>query len=344
MKKIISLASALALIFSLTACGNNSSDPNSSNKNPSNSNQTSGESITINVGHFGSEATAVQEGCLAMKDYLETNSNGAITVNVYPNNSMGSDDELCQMVQSGNIQMTLANSIIVNYIPNAVIHDLFYNFDNIDDVKAKFMEDEDFLSTMREVYAKEGFYLAGYSVHGFRATTANKPIYAPEDLKGLTFRVMQNDFHIKGWQSMGATPTPFNFSELYTALQQGTVDAQENPVETIYSAKLYEQQKYITKTNHLQQTQQWVVNLDFYNSLSEEHKALFDEVVKIGCNTATNSALAKEAEWSQEIEDFGCTFVDLTDEQRQVFRDAAQPEREAIKAAVDPAVWDTYTA
>lgn len=343
MKRIISLVAALALVLGMAACGSPSSAPASSGAS-SPSGSSVGETVTINIGHFGSETTAVQMGCLAMKDYLESNSNGGIVVNVYPSNSMGSDDELCQMVQSGNIQMTLANSIIVNYIPDAVIHDLFYNFDNIDDVKAKFVEDENFLSTMRKVYAESGFYLAGYSVHGFRTTTANKPIYTPEDLKGLTFRVMQNDFHIQAWQNMGATPTPFNFSELYTALQQGTVDAQENPVETIYSAKLYEQQKYITKTNHLQQTQQWVVNLDFYNNLSDEYRKLFDEAVKIGCDTATENALAKEAEWSKEIEDYGCTFVDLSEEQIQVFREASAPERDAIKAAVRPEVWEAYTA
>lgn len=125
----------------------------------------SGETITINIGHGGAESTAQQVGCLALKDYMEKNSNGAFTVNIYPNNSMGNDDELCQMVQSGNLEMCLANSIIVNYVNDGVIYDLFYNFNNIEDVKKKYMEDENFLNVMREKYSAAGFYLGGYSVH-----------------------------------------------------------------------------------------------------------------------------------------------------------------------------------
>lgn len=116
--------------------------------------------------------------------------------------------------------MCLANSIIVNYVKDATIYDLFYNFDNIEEVKNKYMKDQNFLKTMREKYKNAGIYLGGFSVHGFRQSTANKPLKTPDDLKGLTFRVMQNDYHIEAWKDMGATPTPFSFSELYTALQQ----------------------------------------------------------------------------------------------------------------------------
>ena len=285
MKKLIALTLSVTMILSLSACGKKEQIPSN---NASNNSDNTGKTYSIDIGHGGAESTAQQVGCLALKDYLENNSNGVFTVNVYPSNSVGSDDELCQMVQNGNIAMCLANSVILNYVPDAAIYDLFMRFNNIDDVKAKYTEDENFLAVMREKYAKANFYLGGFSVHGFRQTTANKPIYSPEDLKGLTFRVMQNDLHIQGWQCMGATPTPFAFNELYTALQQGTVDAQENPIELIYSQKFYEQQKYITLTNHLQQTQQWLVNLDFYNSLSDENKAILDA----GIAAATEAALS----------------------------------------------------
>lgn len=345
MKKLIALTLALTMALSLAACGSSSSPSAPKASGSASTNQAAGsdgETYTINIGHGGAESTAQQVGCLALKDYLE--ANGPFTVNIYPNNSMGNDDELCQMVQSGNLEMCLANSIIVNYVPDAVIYDLFYNFNDIEAVKAKFMEDENFLNVMREKYAEAGFYLGGYSVHGFRVATANKAITSPADLKGLTFRVMQNDYHIQAWQCMGATPTPFSFSELYTALQQKTIDAQENPIELIYSQKFYEQQSYITKTNHLQQTQQWLVSLDFYNNLSDENKAVLDAGIAAACEAATSYALDNEAAWAKEIEDSGCTIVDLTDEQRQVFKDAVAPEWETIQAAVAPEVWEAYTA
>lgn len=231
LKKIVGLVAGVMLMFSLAGCGGLSNE---------NKSATGGQNIAISIGHGGAESTAQQIGCLALKKSLEEQSKGRITVNIYPNNSMGNDDELVQMVQNGNLQMCLANSIIVNYVKDATIYDLFYNFDNIEEVKNKYMKDQNFLKTMREKYKNAGIYLGGFSVHGFRQSTANKPLKTPDDLKGLTFRVMQNDYHIEAWKDMGATPTPFSFSELYTALQQKTVDAQENPIELIYSQKFYE--------------------------------------------------------------------------------------------------------
>ena len=339
MKKALAFVLAAVMSLSLAACGSSTpaaSAPAGSTAAPA------GESYTINIGHGGAESTAQQVGCLALKDYLE--SHGNFTVNVYGNNSMGNDDELCQMVQGGNLEMCLANSIIVNYVPDAVVYDTFYNFEDIDAVKAKYMEDENFLGIMREKYAEAGFYLGGYSGHGFRVATANKALTCPDDLKGLTFRVMQNDFHIEAWQDMGATPTPFSFSELYTALQQGTIDAQENPIELIYSQKFYEQQNTITLTNHLQQCQQWLMNPDFYNALSDENKAIVDAGIQAACEAATSYALDNEAAWTQEIKDYGCSVVELTPEQMQVFKDAVAPEWESVQAKVSPEVWEAYTA
>lgn len=339
MKKGLMSVTALILSLSLSACGSSPGAADAGSSAPAASEGT----VTINIGHGGAESTAQQVGCLALKEYLEANSNGALQVNIYPNNSMGNDDELCQMVQSGNLEMCLANSIIVNYVNDGVIYDLFYNFNSIDDVKEKFTNDADFLNVMREKYTEAGFWLGGFSVHGFRVATANKPITSPDELKGLTFRVMQNDLHIEGWQCMGATPTPFSFSELYTALQQKTIDAQENPIELIYSQKFYEQQSHITKTNHLQQTQQWLVSQDFYDGLSEENRAVLDAGIAAACEAATNYALDNEEKWTAEIEEYGCTIVELDDAQREAFKAAVAPEWESVKAKVAPEVWAAYT-
>lgn len=154
---------------------------------------------------------------------------------------------------------------------------------------------------------------------------------------------VSNPLILEAWKDMGATPTPFSFSELYTALQQKTVDAQENPIELIYSQKFYEQQKYITLTNHLQQTQQWLVSQKFYDSLSDDDKKILDKAIQDACAAATNYALDNEAKWSSEIEKYGCTFVKLTPEEQKAFKDRVKPEWDKIKAQVSPDVWDAYT-
>ena len=121
-KKYFMTGMAIMMTLSLAACGGSASSGQAGDSGSTQAaadsdsgSSASGETVTINIGHGGAESTAQQVGCLALKDYLEENSGGAMTVNIYPNNSMGNDDELCQMVQSGNLEMCLANSIIVNY-------------------------------------------------------------------------------------------------------------------------------------------------------------------------------------------------------------------------------------
>lgn len=340
MKKALAFVLAAVMSLSLAACGGSStpaaSAPAGSTAAPA------GESYTINIGHGGAESTAQQVGCLALKDYLE--SHGNFTVNVYGNNSMGNDDELCQMVQGGNLEMCLANSIIVNYVPDAVVYDTFYNFEDIDAVKAKYMEDENFLSIMREKYAEAGFYLGGYSVHGFRVATANKALTCPDDLKGLTFRVMQNDLHIEAWQDMGATPTPFSFSELYTALQQGTVDGQENGIALTYSMGFNEIVKYMTYLPHIYDPYIVVMSKDAWNRLPADLQALMEEYGAKYCQYEREFNLQNEKDYMAEMEAKGLTVYYPTAEEKQLFVDATAGVEASVREKVGDELVDSFKA
>ncbi|MCD8139249.1 MAG: TRAP transporter substrate-binding protein DctP [Planctomycetaceae bacterium] len=103
----------------------------------------------------------------------------------------------------------------------------------------------------------------GYTENGFRQLTANKPIMKPEDLAGIKLRVMENKIQMATWRTLGANPTPVSFGELFTALQQRTVDAQENPFELIYTNKFYEVQNYVMTTNHIYTPMPIFMNLEF---------------------------------------------------------------------------------
>ena len=157
-----------------------------------------------------------------------------------------------------------------------------FAFATIDEIDKTF-KDPEFVKALGAEYEKAGFHLLGISNLGFRITTANKAIMTPEDLKGLTIRTMENKNHIEMWRKLGANPTPLAFNELYTALQQGTVDGQENPMELIYTQKYFEQQTDISKTNHIPHCLCWVMNLAQYDSLTDEQKkqiAALDELYR----------------------------------------------------------------
>lgn len=332
-KSIFSIVLLIVLSLVVVGC----------NKDSKKSDDQSGEGpIVINFGHGGSEETAQQVGALKLKEYIEENSDGRIKVNVYPNNQIGNDRELAESVQGGSLEMCLANSVQVNFVPDSIVYDLYFNFKDIDSAINKFRNDEDFYNVMSKKYEDVGYHLGGFSVHGFREITSNKPIKTPDDFEGLTFRTQENTYHILGFKCLGANPTPFAFNELYTALQQGTVDAQENPIELIYSQKFYEQQKYITLTNHQQQVQTWLMNLEFYNNLPDDLKKVVDEGIKSGCDAAQEYALSMEDEWKKVISDHGVTFIELTDDEYNAFKEKVKPQWDEIEKKVDKDVWEAY--
>ena len=119
---------------------------------------------------------------------------------------------------------------------------------------------------MEKVYQKGGYKLLGYADQGFRVMSTNKNVKSIKDFKGQKIRTMENSYHLKFWKTLGANPTPMTFSEVYIGLQQGTIDAQENPYEVIVSSKLYEQQDYVVETNHLPHYISLIVSDEFYNS------------------------------------------------------------------------------
>ena len=357
MKKIFALALALSLSLSLAACGNNSGSGSGTTPPPADNSSSADKSggttttpapannVTLKLGFSTNEEDPRALGAKQFKEEVESKTNGAVTIEIYPSGQLGGDADLINSISldSGTVDIIITDaSNFATYEPKMGISALPFQF-------ADFEEAWAFMDSAIEAEAEAGLIpqnmrvLAHYC-NGFRCVTNSKgPVESPADMKGMLIRTPENPVIMATMTAMGANPQPLAFNVLYQALKQGTYDAQENPIELIYSQKFYEQQSHINLTNHLQQTQQWLVNLDFYNNLSDENKAVLDAGIQAACDAATNYALDNEAAWSQEIKEHGCTFVELTDEQRAAFQEAVAPEWESIKTAVAPEVWDAYT-
>ena len=155
-------------------------------------------------------------------------------------------------------------------------------------------------------------------------------------MKNLKIRVMENQILLAGWKTLGCNPTPVAFTEVFTSLQQGAIDAQENPMDLIYMMKFYEAQKYIVETNHLLQPAPIVMNKAIFESLPEEYQTILTE-------EANNAGLYQreigpqfEAEYRQAAEDAGVTYIELTDEQRDEFRAQLGPVYDMVIEASGP--------
>ena len=196
---------------------------------------------TIKVGTIVSES---HPDYICMKDvfkpYVEKNSNGKIKVELYPNSQLGGDREMSESVQLGTIQIALpATSAIAGFDKRFQVLDLPFLFKSRESA-FKALDGE--LGKKLDSYlAPLGFANLGYFENGFRhVTNSRKAVYTPADMKGLKLRTMENPMHIAFFKLLGANPTPMNFGELYTALQQKTVDGEENPVaivETVVDKK-----------------------------------------------------------------------------------------------------------
>lgn len=351
VKKILVLLLVGVVLTTLVACNNSTNAPADTEDNSEGNleddskdaaeNTSNGDNV-ITFAHVSAESTSTHQGALKFKELVEENSNGELKVDIYPNAQLGGDRELIEGTQNNQMTMMISSPAPqVNFVKSATIFDLPFVFRDLDHGRAV-LDDPDFMEAIGSEYEKSGFEYLGASGQGFRTLTANKKITSPEDLKGVTIRTMENKYHMETWNKLGANATPLPFNELYTALQQGVADAQENPVELVHSQKFYEQQDYIMNINHILQTNTWIMNKDFYNGLSEELQKVVDEAAKEAIDFTNEYNDKNEAKYIKDIEDYGCEFIELTPEQLSKFSEKCESVYNMIKEDTEPEVYETY--
>ena len=172
-----------------------------------------------------------------------------------------------------------------------------------------------------------GIHCLGYSYNGLRSMTNNvRPITKPEDLKGLKMRVMENQVFIDFFNTLGASATPMGFNELFTGLQQNTVDGQENPPSLIYASKFQEVQKYISTTEHIYDFCGIVINRNFYEGMDEQARKILDDAVQTKLIDEQRSMeLDNNDEYLKKLQEEGMELTELTAEERKAFADKVAP-------------------
>ena len=282
--RLTAIALSLALAVLSSGCGQTVSSSMSPAPSETEASSTSGDvvttstdKITIIWSHNASEKTAAHQVALRFKELVEARSGGNITVDLYPNGDLGTVPENDQALREGTIQINSGTSgglvdMSLSYFdaPNLVT--------SMDDAMKTFAPGTELRKETEKRYEALGMKVLSFVPMGFRVTSSNRPVRSYDDLKGLKIRTLENPVPISYWSSWGASPTPIAFSELYIALQQGLVEAQENTYDTIVSSKLYEQQKYIINTNHVVMWGGVYMNLDFYNSLPDDYRKMIDDV------------------------------------------------------------------
>ena len=251
--------------------------------------------------------------------YLEKEAPGRIKVEFYFNAQLGGDREMVEMCQMGALGMDCSTpSTLSGFDKRFQVLGLPYLFP--DKATAFSALDGELGQTLDSYLPAINLYNLGYFENGFRNVTNNKkPIESMEDMSGLKIRTQENPMHIAFFRAIGANPTPINWGELYSALQQGTVVAQENPLVLIEEARFYEVQKYVSMTRQVYEPTMLITSKIWFDSLPEDLQKVVREAGRLFC--AAERELINEEEkaaWGK-LEKHGMKINELAPEQLKVF-------------------------
>ena len=250
---------------------------------------------------------------------IKKRTNGRYEIQVFPASSLGKESDINQGLQLGTVDIILtgASFAAASYKPLAISYFPFIFRDAEHQLK---YANSDVFRELAAGYDKaSGNHIVALNYYGARHVTSNKPVAKPDDMKGLKIRVPDAPAYLAFPKALGANPTPIAFAEVYLALQNGTVDAQENPLPTIEAKKFYEVQKNISLTGHIIDSLLTVVSGQTWNKLSDADKKIFTEVMEEAGDKAGREIAASELRLVDEFKKKGNNVIVVD---KNAFRDA----------------------
>lgn len=247
---------------------------------------------------------------------VEKRTNGRYKIQTFYGGALGAEREAIEAVQLGTQELTWTSTgPIPNFVPEVKILDVPFLFK--DYAHARAVLDGPIGQEMLKKFESKGFKALAWGENGFRHMTNNKrPINIPEDMKGLKMRTMENPVHIQAYKGFGIIPTPMAFTEVFTALQQGTVDGQENPLSVIVANKFDQVQKHLTLTGHVYSPGVFLMNKAAFDKLSDADKQHFLEAAKVAAKANRDRVDADERTAVADLRAKGMQVVDKVDKSK----------------------------
>lgn len=308
--------------------------------------------MTVKFGHVAPPFHGQAKGIDAFAAYVKEKTGGEIEIKTFPFGQLGGETSLAEQVQSGTLEMaSVSTAILQNAVPQVAVMDLPFVFPDRKTAYAV-IDDPEVLAKLCSYLPDKGFVGIGWTENEFRdITNTKREIRKPEDLKGLKIRVMNSPIYIDTFKQLGASPTDLPFPEIYSALQNGTIDAQENPLMTSILIKATEITKFATKTSHILTECIIVVTPDFWNKLKPEQQNIFREAARvcIKVNREVDAALEKKLPQSGlSVEEYcaknNVKVTTLTPEERDAFKNAMQQVWAKYREKIGPEVFDFFLA
>ena len=295
--------------------------------------------ITLKLGHLANEDNSWHKGAVKFADEVKALTNGKVEVKVFPNDSLGKEMDLINGMQLGTADMTITGESLQNWAPKAALLAIPYAFKNMADMDKAVngpLGDE----IKKEITEKAKVIPLAYFARGPRNLTSNKPIKSVDDVKGLKMRVPNVPVFMQFWRGVNAQPTPMAFGEVFTSLQTGVIEAQENPLALIKSASFFEVQKYVNRTEHVRSWIYLAISEKSYNKLNTEQKAAVQEAAKRAQAYERQIMVADEQKLESELKAKGMTFVET--DQSSFAKKAKEAVLAAAKEELKPTILKLY--
>ena len=296
------------------------------------------EAAKVKYGHVAPTFHGQSRAAEAFADHVREKTGGRIDIATFPMGQLGSERSMASQVQSGSLQIaSITTAVLQNFVSEVAILDMPFLFPDRKTAYAV-LDDPAVQEKIFSYLPKKGFIGIGWTENEIRDfSNTKRPVRKPEDIKGLKVRVMNSPVYLDTFDQLGASSVGLPFPEVYSALQTGVIDAQENPLLTAVLMKFTEVTKFVTNTQHALTECIVIVNPDYWNSLSPADQQIFRDAARIGIETnrKVNAELkAKMPKSGLSLEEFckanGIEVIDLTPAEREAFRKAMMP------------VWDKY--
>lgn len=333
MRKITALVLATAMAASLTACGGGAktSEPAATQGAQAENTEAPAadtaaaaadaasyddlDAVSLIAADNSSKGAAAQLFGELVAEKVDTITGGKLTIEYFPNSELGDDGDLLRQQQSNDIQIVVCQTApVVSFVPGVAVFDLpmvfsKYDGDTIDKVLNG--SDSAFRQELNGAYEAAGTHLLGILQNAtYRLTTANKELKTLDDFKALQIRTMNNSNHMAFWTAIGAEPTPLAWSEVYFALQSGTIDAEENAADTVVGANLNEVQKVLACTNHILYANQMSINKEAYDALDPAYQAALNQAVSEAMAELRPQLADIDANNKKTLQDKGMTLIE----------------------------------
>lgn len=263
------------------------------------------------VNHTLDPTSHYHQGLLYLDKLLKERTNGELSLDVYHSSQLGSERDAIEGVTMGTLEMTLSSSApLANFTKTFMVFDLPFIISDRDKAYA-WMDGPDGQAILKSLEKQN---MVGLSIweNGFRMLTNSKlAVKKPEEAKGLKIRLMENPVHLATFKTLGAYPTPMPFGELFTALQQKTVDGQENPLVIIYTSKFYEVNKYVTLTGHFYAPAILLVNKQVWDGLTPEHRDIMTKAITEARDWEREFSKNGEAKLIEDLKKGGAEVIEV---------------------------------